>query len=133
VNTNLAEASFSRARRGEIGVYHHMSKTWMDFYAGEFCWREDRNRLGNLEQAIDLLEMALAHPQSRNLKGYYQHYLLPKADRKRPEVRFQRVHGRIGAGRGAPVKGVAADPDAGPVVAQEGQPFAGAKIPPRPG
>ena len=65
----------------------------MDFYAGEMCWREDRNRLGNMEQAMDILEMALAHPQSRNLKGYYQHYLLPKAQRKRTEVRFDRVHG----------------------------------------
>ena len=92
VNTNLAESSFSRARRAEIGVYHRLSATWMDFYAGEMCWREDRRRLGNMEQAMDILEMALAHPQSRNLKGYYQHYLLPEAQRKRPEARFGRVH-----------------------------------------
>ena len=57
VNTNLAESSFSRARRSEIGVYHKLSATWMDFYAGEMCWREDRNRMGNLQQAVDILEL----------------------------------------------------------------------------
>ena len=56
------------------------------------CWREDLRRTGNLEQAMDILALALHHPQSRNLKGYYQHYLLP-APRKRDEVRFGRVAG----------------------------------------
>lgn len=45
---------------------------------------------------MDILEIALVHPQSRNLKGYYQHYRLPEAQRKRLEVRFERVHGRTG-------------------------------------
>jgi hypothetical protein len=130
VNTNLAESSFSRARRSEIGVYHKLSATWMDFYAGEMCWREDRNRMGNLQQAVDILELALAHPQSHNLKGYYQHYLLPKTARKRPEARFDRVHGRMRAHGGGPTEGAEPVPDAGPVVVQEGQPFAGPRVPP---
>jgi hypothetical protein len=48
LNTNQAESSFSLARRSEIGVYHRLSRTWLDFYAGEMCWREDRRRMGNL-------------------------------------------------------------------------------------
>jgi transposase-like protein len=99
ISTNMAESSFSRMRRAEIGVYHHMSATWLDFYAGEICWREDLRKVGNAGQALDILEHALAHPQSRNLKGYWQHHELPKDQRKRSEVRWERVHKRV-----APVK-----------------------------
>jgi hypothetical protein len=127
VNTNQAESAFSRARRAEIGVYHHWFKTWLDFYGGEMCWREDRRRTGNLEQAMDLLALALEHPQSRNLKGYYQHYLLPGDMRQREEVRFGRLAGRPGPRR----RRREAEPqaDAGPVVVQEAEPFAGPRIP----
>jgi hypothetical protein len=128
INTNLAESSFSRARRSEIGVYHHWFMTWLDFYGGEMCWREDVRRTGCLEQGMDLLALALNHPQSRNLKGYYQHYLLPKDQRQREEVRFSRVEGRQ-APKGQPPAAEELVPDAGPVVVQEGARFAVSRLP----
>jgi transposase-like protein len=130
INTNQAESSFSRARRAEIGVYHRWFRTWLDFYGGEMCWREDARRTGNLEQAMDILALALEHPQSRHLKGYYQHYQLPKP-RDRPEVRFGRVEGRR-APRGRPPAAAEAVPDAGPVEVREEQIFLGPTLPPRP-
>lgn len=94
VSTNHAESAFSRARRAEVGVYHHWSPTWLDCYAGEMAWRENRRRTGNLEQAEDIVALATSLPQSRDLKGYWQHHLLPDDQLKREELRWARVHGR---------------------------------------
>jgi transposase-like protein len=95
VSTNMAESSFSRARRSVLGVYHHWSPTWLDFYAGEMGWREDMRRAGNRQQAEAILSLALKHPQSRDLKGYWQHWMLPDNQLKRPEIRFERVHSAV--------------------------------------
>lgn len=95
ITTNQAESSFSRLRRAEFGVYHHMSPTWLDFYAGEMCWRQNRRRTGNREQAEDIVALACAISQSRNLKGYWQHHLLPDDQLERDEVRWARVHERV--------------------------------------
>ena len=43
-STNQAESFFSRARRAEIGVHHHMAGKYPDFYAADLAWREDRRR-----------------------------------------------------------------------------------------
>ena len=94
VSTNQAESAFSRARRAEFGTYHHWSPTWLDFYAGEMSWRQNRRRTGNRLQAEDIVALGCAIPQSRDLKGYWQNHELEPADRKRAEVRFRRVHGR---------------------------------------
>jgi hypothetical protein len=105
VNTNQAESSFSRARRSHIGVYHKISPTWIDLYAGEICWREDQRRLGNREQATDIMALALTHGQSRNLTGIWQNHELPKDKRGRKELRWERVEERLrhkrAAGKGA--------------------------------
>lgn len=95
ISTNQAESAFSRMRRAEIGVYHHLSPTWLDLYAGEMAWREDRRRTGNLEQAEDIVALGCARGQSRNLKGYWQHHLLPNDQLRRDEVRWSRVHGQV--------------------------------------
>jgi hypothetical protein len=95
VNTNQAESSFSRARRAHIGVYHRISPTWLDLYAGEICWREDRRRLGDGEQATDIMALALSHRQSRNLTGIWQNHELPSDQRGRKELRWQRVEERL--------------------------------------
>ena len=135
INTNQAESSFSRARRAELGVYHHWSPVWLDFYGGEMCWREDRRRLGNLEQAVDIVALAFSHPQSRNLKGYWQHWELPEEQRQRGEVRFARVHANVRPKGNkqeakAPPK-ADARPDAGPVLVRAAEPFKGRRIPPK--
>jgi transposase-like protein len=42
--TNGAESFFSRARRGEIGHYHHLSGVYLLRYARELAWREDHRK-----------------------------------------------------------------------------------------
>jgi len=134
ISTNWAESAISRPRRALIGVYHHWAPTWLDFYAGEMGWRADNNRLGNLEQAIELVALACRHPQSRNLKGYWQHWQLPDDQRQRGEVRFARVHSNLVAKPPRkvqprrPKKG-AEEPDQGPVTVQKAKPFVGHGIP----
>lgn len=94
-STNHAESAFSRARRAEIGTYHHWSKTWLDLYAGEIAWRENRRQMGNLEQAMSIIVLGADCGQSRDLKGYWQHYLLPDEELERPERRWGRVHDQV--------------------------------------
>lgn len=95
ISTNHAESAFSRARRAEIGTYHHWSATWLDFYSGEMTWRENRRRTGNLEQATDIVALGSACGQSRDLKGYWQHHQLPDDQLERPERRWARVHDQV--------------------------------------
>ena len=95
VTSNLAESSFSRVRRAHYGTHHYLSVTYLDWYAGELCWREDRRRQGNKEQAAEILTRCLTHGQSRHLKGYWQNYLLPDDQLERPEMRWGRVHDRM--------------------------------------
>lgn len=42
--TNQAESYFSRLRRAEIGIHHHISGRYLAAYAGEMAWREDYRR-----------------------------------------------------------------------------------------
>jgi transposase-like protein len=43
-STNQAESFFSRARRGEIGIYHRAAGKYLDWYAADSAWREDHRR-----------------------------------------------------------------------------------------
>jgi transposase-like protein len=70
--TNMAESFFSRLRRAEIGTHHHISGSYLHAYAGEMAWREDRRRVSNGEQYLMAVGAALAHPVSRQWKGYWQ-------------------------------------------------------------
>jgi transposase-like protein len=70
--TNDAESFFSRIRRAEIGIHHHISGAYLDKYAAEMAWREDHRRVSNGEQYLILVNSALAHPVSRQWKGYWQ-------------------------------------------------------------
>jgi len=72
VCTNQAESFFSRLRRAELGVHHHFSPQYLHQYAGEMAWREDHRRVSNGEQYRQVATAALAHPVSRNWKGYWQ-------------------------------------------------------------
>ena len=40
--TNQAEEYFSRLRRGEIGIHHHIAGAYLLRYAQESSWREDK-------------------------------------------------------------------------------------------
>ena len=88
VTNNLAESLFSRARRAEFGSYHHLGQEWLDFYAGELCWRENWRRTGNRQIFTAALAAVADHRVSRVIKGYWQHHLLPDDQLKRQEVRW---------------------------------------------
>ncbi len=45
--TNGAESFFSRLRRAEIGIYHHIGGAYVDRYAQESAFREDHRRQAN--------------------------------------------------------------------------------------
>ena len=68
--TNQAESFFSRLRRAEIGVYHHIAGPYLEFYARELAWREDTRRIPNGEQFLLVILASLDHgklPQWRVL------------------------------------------------------------------
>jgi len=70
--TNQAESFFSRLRRAEIGVHHHIAGPYLNAYAGEMAWREDNRREANGTQAGMVVRSAMVSPVSRQWKGYWQ-------------------------------------------------------------
>lgn len=70
--TNWAESYFSRLRRAEVGVHHHIAGPYLRAYADEMAWREDNRRVSNGEQFQLVVRAALASPVSRQWKGYWQ-------------------------------------------------------------
>ena len=45
--TNMAEEYFSRLRRPEIGIHHHIAGSYLLRYAQESSWREDNRRVSH--------------------------------------------------------------------------------------
>ncbi|MEH2481542.1 transposase-like protein [Nitrobacteraceae bacterium AZCC 2146] len=72
--TNQAESFFSRLRRAEIGIHHHVAGPYLSAYASEMAWRENNRRVSNGEQYLMATDAALAHPVSRQWKGYWQRH-----------------------------------------------------------
>lgn len=70
--TNQAESFFSRLRRAEIGVHHHVAGPYLAAYASEMAWRENNRRISNGEQYLMTCDAALQHPVSRQWKRYWQ-------------------------------------------------------------
>lgn len=70
--TNQAESFFSRLRRAEIGIHHHVAGPYLSAYASEMAWRENNRRVSNGEQYLMTTNAALTHPVSRQWKGYWQ-------------------------------------------------------------
>jgi len=70
--TNQVESFFSRIRRAEIGIHHHVAGPYLAAYAAEMDWREDNRRLSNGEQYRAIVTAAAHHPVSRQWKGYWQ-------------------------------------------------------------
>jgi transposase-like protein len=71
-STNMAESFFSRLRRAEVGIHHHVAGPYLASYAMEMAWREDHRRVSNGEQFLAATGAALGHPVSRQWKGYWQ-------------------------------------------------------------
>ncbi len=70
--TNMAESFFSRVRRAEIGIHHHIAGAYLNSYAAEMAWREDNRRVSNGELYLIATNAALTSPVSRQWKGYWQ-------------------------------------------------------------
>ena len=70
--TNQAESFFSRLRRAEIGIHHHISGRYLYAYAGEMAWRENNRRVSNGAQYLGVTAAALNAPVSQTWKGYWQ-------------------------------------------------------------
>ncbi len=70
--TNQAESFFSRLRRSEIGIHHHVAGPYLAAYAAEMDWREDNRRVSNGSQYLAIVAAAARHPISRQWKGYWQ-------------------------------------------------------------
>jgi transposase-like protein len=71
-NTNMAESFFSRLRRAEVGIHHHIRQRYLHAYASEMAWRENHRRTSNGAQYLLAVHAASHHPVSREWKGYFQ-------------------------------------------------------------
>lgn len=70
--TNQAESFLARLRRMVDGQHHHVSPQHLHAYAAHAAWAEDHRRLDNGALCHRALGLALAHPISREWKGYWQ-------------------------------------------------------------
>lgn len=71
-NINLAESFNAALRRAERGVHHHISHNYLDFYAAETGWRQERPKRSREGRMSDLLSLT-ARRRSSPMRGYYQH------------------------------------------------------------
>jgi hypothetical protein len=62
--TNMAEEYFSRLRRAEIDIHHHIAGAYLLRYAQESSWREDNRRTAlALRRASRCLKFGLGAPK----------------------------------------------------------------------
>jgi transposase-like protein len=62
--TNGAEGYFSRLRRAEWGIHHHISGQYLRRYAAEMAWREDHRREDNSAVTSAVVSLGMARGQS---------------------------------------------------------------------
>jgi len=70
--TNAAESFFSRARRSEVGIHHHIAGDYLGPYAAEMAWREDNRRVANGTQFTMVASASAIAPKSLKWCGYWQ-------------------------------------------------------------
>jgi transposase-like protein len=70
--TNGAEEFFSRMRRAEIGHHHHLAGIYLERYAREAAFREDRRRMSNGSQFCTVLALVAKNKPSVDFCGYWQ-------------------------------------------------------------
>jgi transposase-like protein len=73
--TNGAELFYSRMRRAEIGIHHHIAGQYLIRYAQEMAWREDNRRMANGDQVGSVAGLALNRKKSVDFNGYWQRHL----------------------------------------------------------
>jgi hypothetical protein len=67
--TNWAQEYFSRLRRAEIGVHHHIAGAYLLRYAQESSWREN-NRVSNGDQVSRVAALAMKRGKFSLLIAY---------------------------------------------------------------
>src|SRR5665811_2520515 len=72
--TNQAEEYFSRLRRAEIGIHHHIAGAYLRRYAQESSWREDNRRVANGDQVSRVAALAMKRGKSVDFTGYWQRH-----------------------------------------------------------
>ena len=72
VCTNQVESYFSRLRKMVEGQHHFVSARHLHAYAGHAAWLEDHRMLDNGALTNKAIGLAMAHPVSRQWKGYWQ-------------------------------------------------------------
>lgn len=72
--TNMAESFFSRLRRAEVGIHHHIAGRFLAAYAAEMAWREAQNRVANGTQFTMAMAAAASAPKSSQWCGYWQRH-----------------------------------------------------------
>jgi len=70
--TNGAESFFSRLRRAEIGIYHHIGGAYIDRYAQESAFREDHRRQANGAMFGRVTGLVATNKPSVDFCGYWQ-------------------------------------------------------------
>lgn len=73
--TNQAEEYFSRLRRAEIGIHHHIAGAYLLRYAQESSWREDNRRVSNGDQVSRVASLAMKRSKSVDFTGYWQRHI----------------------------------------------------------
>jgi hypothetical protein len=73
--TNWAEEYFSRLRRAEVGIHHHIAGAYLLRYAQESSWREDNRCVSNGNQVNRITALALKRGKSVDFTGYWQRHI----------------------------------------------------------
>jgi transposase-like protein len=73
--TNWAESYFSRLRRAEAGIHHHIAGAYLLRYAQEASWREDNRRMSNGDQVQTVAAHAMKAKPSVDFSGYWQRHV----------------------------------------------------------
>src|SRR5258708_9330592 len=70
--TNYAEEYFSRLRRAEVGIHHHIAGAYLLRYAQESSWREDKPPVSNGDQGRRRTSLAMKRCKAVDFTGIRQ-------------------------------------------------------------
>jgi transposase-like protein len=72
INTNGVESHYSRVRRAELGIHHHISGKYLELYASSLAWYENTRRQMFSFKLRETVQACMDHPTSRKFCGYWQ-------------------------------------------------------------
>jgi hypothetical protein len=72
---NWTKEYFSRLRRAEVGIHHHIAGAYLLRCAQESSWREANRRVSNGDQENRIAKLALRRGKSVDFTGYLQRHV----------------------------------------------------------